>query len=243
MSLRSRSGQNCRGNRRHYGTPFRAELISSVIFNSMKHPVVQVRGNGEICKAKDLSGTTPVPNDLLDRVMPTLRDTELRVLLVVVRQTLGWMVGADPARRKDRDWLTQSQLRQRTGRASEAVSHAVDTLVQAGLINVTDRRGIPKKTTDERRRHLGHLYYQLGPGARAVDNGHGTVDNSSKSEDAKPNTTKETVIQKYRAKNKNVDNSTEPPFVVRSTHLSRVVEGKPVGNLYRQKCNENPLKN
>lgn len=161
-------------------------------------------------------GTTPVPNDLLDRVMPTLRDTELRVLLVVVRQTLGWQDGANPTRRKKRDWLTQSQLRQRTGRASEAVSHAVDTLVQAGLINVTDRREVPKKTADERRRHMGHLYYQLGSGARVVDNVLGSVDNSSKSEYAKANTTKETVIQKYRAEKEIVDNLVERPFTLRS---------------------------
>ncbi len=164
-----------------------------------------------------------MPNDLLDRVMPTLRDTELRVLLVVVRQTLGWMVGTDPARRKDRDWLTQGQLMQRAGRASEAVSHAVDTLVQAGLINVTDRKGIPKKTAEERRRHLGHLYYQLGSGARAVDNADGsvdnkhvTVDNTRKSEDAKPNTTKETVIQKYSDESKMVDRSVKKPFLRKS---------------------------
>ena len=188
----------------------------------MKHPVVRVRGNVGVHSTKDLSGTTPVPNDVLDRVMPTLRDTELRVLLIVVRQTLGWQVGADPARRKDRDWLTQSQLRQRTGRASEAVSHAVDKLVQAGLIIVTDRRGIPKKTADERRRHLGHLYYQLGSAAKVVDNGHNHVDNSSKSEDAKPNITKETVIQKYREKNKNGDSSEKQPWVIRTRGWEKI---------------------
>ena len=209
----------------------------------MQYLETQARRNVGVRSKRDLTGTTPVPNALLDRVMPTLRDTELRVLLVIVRQTLGWQVGTDPTRRKDRDWLTQSQFRQRTGRASEAISHAVDALVQVGLISVTDRRGVPKKTADERRRHLGHLYYQLGSGELSVDNVRRTVDNASKSEDAKPNTTKETVIQKYKAKDRNVDNSAEPPFVVRSTHLSHVVGGKPGGNSYRQTCNENPLKN
>ena len=35
-------------------------------------------------------GSVCVPNSVLDALMPTLRDTELRVLLVVIRQTLGW---------------------------------------------------------------------------------------------------------------------------------------------------------
>ena len=52
------------------------------------------------------------------------------------------------------------------------------------------------RTAEERRRHLGHLHFQLGSGRQVVDNVYGIVDNSSKSEDAKANTTKETVIQK-----------------------------------------------
>lgn len=165
-------------------------------------------------------GTTPVPNDLLDVVMPGLRDTELRVLLVVVRQTLGWQVGADPKRRKERDWLTQSQLMRRTGRASGAVSRAVDALVRGGLIDVLDRAGLPVRTPAERRRHLGHLYYQLRPGE-------GSAPGIPKSEHAKGHTTKETQLQKYRADNKNVDNSREnplvrKPFVVRTKGWQRV---------------------
>lgn len=174
-----------------------------------------------------------MPNDLLDRVMPALRDTELRVLLVVVRQTLGWQSGTNPARRKERDWLTQSQLMRRTGRANGAVAHAVDALVQAGLIIVTDRAGTPLKGADDRRRHLGHLYYQLGSGGESVDNLPNSVDNSRKSEHVKVHTTKETVTQKYKM-NKQMqnnskqmqDNSVVKPFVIRSNRLTRAVEVK-----------------
>ena len=157
-------------------------------------------------EALPAGGTTPVPNDLLDRAMPTLRDTELRVLLVVVRQTLGWQVSPGSPQRKDRDWLTQSQLMRRTGRAGGAVSRAVDALVQAGLIGVVDRAGMPVRTPAERRRHLGHLYFQLRSGV-------GNAPEIPKSEHAKGHTTKETQVQKYRADNKNVDNSGENPFV------------------------------
>ena len=171
-------------------------------------------------------GTTPVPNDLLDRVMPALRDTELRVLLVVVRQTLGWQARPGSPRRKDRDWLTQSQLMRRTGRASGAVSRAVDALVRSGLINVMDRAGTPMRTAGERRRHLGHLYYQLGTGAETVDNLPKTVNNSPKRKHAKAHITKETVTQKHRERNKIVDNSAEQPISVRSNRWSRAVESR-----------------
>ena len=166
-------------------------------------------------------GTTPVPNKLLDRVMPTLRDTELRVLLIVVRQTLGWQAWPGSAHRKERDWLTQSQLMRRTGRASGAVSRAVDALVQSGLIIVTDRAGMPLKASDERRRHLGHLYYQLGTGGVTVDNFPKNVDISHKSKHAKAHTTKETVTQKYRGNKESSDNSVEKPFVVRTKGWER----------------------
>jgi len=194
--------------------PLMLDIHLYVILNSMKQAVNRASSEIRHYNLSQVSGTTPVPNDLLDRVMPTLRDTELRVLLIVVRQTAGWQTGTDPAQRKERDWLTQSQLMRRTGRASGAVSRAVDALVQAGLIHVTDRAGAPLKTPAERRRHLGHLYYQSGPGVAAPLN-------PAKSEHAKGHTTKETVTQKYRAEKEIVDNSGEKsppdkPFFIRT---------------------------
>lgn len=169
-----------------------------------------------------LSATTPVPNALLDRVMPTLRDTELRVLLVVVRQTLGWQEGPSSSQRKERDWLTQSQLMGRTGRGSGAVAHAVEVLVQAGLIEVQDRTGKPVRTPAERRRHLGRLYYRLGIASGPVDAkaAKSSVSKSPstrspvlknmrksipKSAHAKSHTTKETENKINKGPHKNVD--------------------------------------
>lgn len=164
--------------------------------------------------------TTPVPNELLDQVMPTLRDTELRVLLVVVRQTLGWQDGPKTSQRKSKDWLTQSQLMRRTGRASGAIARAVDALVKAGLISVLDRFGAPLQTAAERRRHLGRLYYRLEQGKEKLAS---PLRSGSlpKSEYAKANTTKETETQKYREHLKNVDNSGEKPFVIRAKGWER----------------------
>src|SRR4051812_27572085 len=68
-----------------------------------------------------LDRTTPVPHWLLDEAMPLLSDTELRVLLVVTRSTLGWREGEG---RKESDWLSHRQLQARTGRSSAVVSRA-----------------------------------------------------------------------------------------------------------------------
>ncbi len=182
----------------------------------MKQADKHVQDSQGHTKALERGGTTPVSNDILDRVMPTLRDTELRVLLIVVRQTDGWQAGPDARQRKERDWLSQSQLRRRTGRANGAVSRAVDALVKKGLVHVTDQSGKPINTPEERRRHLGQLYYQVAAGALPVDNLAESLDNSSKSEDAKGHTTKETVIQKYSGEKEIVDNHGEKPFVIRT---------------------------
>jgi hypothetical protein len=107
-----------------------------------------------------LAGTTPVPNHLLDEVMPRLSDTQLRVLLVVVRSTLGWQVGN---RRKEKDWISHRQLQARTGRSSAVVSRAVAGLVAQGMIRVTDANDRELADTSQRSRNRGHLFYSLGP--------------------------------------------------------------------------------
>ena len=165
-------------------------------------------------------GTTPMPNGLLDVAMPRLRDTELRVLLVVVRQTLGWQASPETTRRKERDWLTQSQLIRRTGRASGAVARAVDALVRASLIEVSDRAGVPLTTPGERRRHLGRLYYRLSP-AVAGPVGAG----SSKSEHAKPHTTKESKYKNIYKVSSAVDKPLENPLVIRDNGWSKAGAG------------------
>ncbi len=115
----------------------------------------------------------PVPLRLVDEVMPRLRDTELRIMLVVLRQTWGWKADcskgsksegyrAESSKRKRRDWLSHSQLCRRTGRSSDAVSGAVASLVEAGLLVVEDAGGTALATPEQRRRCLGRLYFRPG---------------------------------------------------------------------------------
>lgn len=112
--------------------------------------------------------STPMPNALLDTWMPRLSDTELRVLLVVTRQTLGFQASANSAgiaARRARDWITHSQLKQKTGWESAAVSRAIDGLVKEGLLQVCTQAGAPLPTPQERRRYPGKLFFSLNPSA------------------------------------------------------------------------------
>ena len=107
--------------------------------------------------------STPFPSRLVDDVMPLLSDTEWRVLCVVVRSHYGWEDGQGG--RKQADWLTQSQLKARTGRASEALSRALDGLVQKELILVCNEDGEPLATPQARRRCVGQMLFRMAPQA------------------------------------------------------------------------------
>ena len=65
--------------------------------------------------------TTPVPNVILDSYLKQLNSTELKVLLVVIRQTLGWADRRGMFGRKETDWISGSQLKQKTGSSKRAI--------------------------------------------------------------------------------------------------------------------------
>jgi hypothetical protein len=133
----------------------------------MMKPDVLGRETGARPCAALTGGAVPVPNLVFDALLPTLKDTELRVLLIVIRQTAGWR--DQKGRSKARDWLSHGQLVKRTGRRSEAVSGAIDGLVRRGLLVVEDSAGRALATPEERRRHLGRLYFRSTCYAGAMD--------------------------------------------------------------------------
>ena len=157
----------------------------------------------------NLSRTTPFPNELIDEAMPRVNDTQWRVLCVVVRQTLGWH-DRRTGTRKIRDWLTQSQLKARTGRNVEA-------LVEQGTIVVEGENGHPLDSSQRRQAYRGRIYYRLSDvwqmriGLLTSDKREDSeqVSNSVFRTEArktefdssgKPNTTKETFTKEKRTK-------------------------------------------
>ncbi|MGC4044872.1 MAG: replication protein [Armatimonas sp.] len=105
------------------------------------------------------SGYVPIPTFYIDKVMPSLTDAELRVLLIVMRQTLGW--AAEEGGRKRRDWITQSQFREKTGKSRDSITRAVAALVERGLLAVENRAGKPLYDPKSRRDNRDRLYYRL----------------------------------------------------------------------------------
>ncbi len=88
-----------------------------------------------------MSGTTPVPNVLFDIFLKELKSAELKVLLVIIRQTLGWSDTRSARGRKEMDWISSSQLQTKTGSSRRAISSAIEVLVLKELIVVLDKYG------------------------------------------------------------------------------------------------------
>lgn len=66
--------------------------------------------------------------------MPKLKDSELRVMLVLLRQTLGFN------RDRAKVVLPYSVLTKSTGRGTEAIARALTSLKAKGLIHTKQRR-------------------------------------------------------------------------------------------------------
>lgn len=69
---------------------------------------------------------TNTPNEIFDKWLPHLKLNEMRVLLVIVRQTFGW--------HKQRDRISISQLSQKCGIDRSNANEAVNSLIDKGLI-------------------------------------------------------------------------------------------------------------
>jgi phage replication O-like protein O len=69
---------------------------------------------------------TQAPNDLFDKWLPLLSESELKVLLVILRKTFGW--------HKIEDWISLSQLQKLTGLSESSVLSAVKSLIERKLI-------------------------------------------------------------------------------------------------------------
>lgn len=102
--------------------------------------------------------TTQTPNELFDHLLKELTLSELKVLLTVIRKTLGQVDPRDATRRLERAWISQGLFVRCCGLSGRAVSTAIDSLVRKGLVEVTDGQGRALRTKWERR-GSNRLYY------------------------------------------------------------------------------------
>lgn len=83
--------------------------------------------------------TTQVSNSLFDKYLAVLKPSEVLVLLVIIRQTIGWY-NPKTKQRKYRDWISSKQFQKKTGLSNKAVSKAIHTLINKKLIEATNRK-------------------------------------------------------------------------------------------------------
>lgn len=115
-----------------------------------------------------LPNTTQVPNVILDEWMPRLSDVEFRLLLVVVRQTLGWIADAETKTRKTEDWISGSQLAAKSGRSRSHISRSMKKLIEDHqLVVAVDSKGRALDTSEKRRAKFGKIFYRLNVHAPA----------------------------------------------------------------------------
>lgn len=115
--------------------------------------------------------TTPLPNVIVDRHLKLLTFSELKILLVIIRQTYGW-VDRQTGKRKVRDRITHQQFKEKTGLSKRTITRNLKKLVSRNLISVGDQNGRMLFLAEERR---GKAFLYYGYGQRQRRNGVSTV--------------------------------------------------------------------
>ncbi len=100
---------------------------------------------------------TNVPNIVFDTHLKNLGYAELKILLVIIRQTYGWLDKRTGTHKKF-DWISQQFFVRKTGLSARTVSSALAQLLAKHLITITNKKGKPLNTTQERRR-ASKLYF------------------------------------------------------------------------------------
>lgn len=106
--------------------------------------------------------TTAVPNILFDCYLKGLKGAELKVLLVIIRKTLGWADRNNYKGRKEIDWISGSQLQSLTGCSRRIISQSTEALVRKRIIDVLDERE-ELLSDPQLRKGKQRLFYRLSP--------------------------------------------------------------------------------
>ena len=103
---------------------------------------------------------TPISNILFDNFIPMLTGAELKILLIILRQTDGWQ--------KDRDKMTISQLQEKTGLSKRIITETIQKLIIKKLIVVTDYQKNVVDSTVERKGKI--LLFYASPLSTCAEN-------------------------------------------------------------------------
>ena len=115
----------------------------------------------QVAQNQEFGAFLMIPHVYIDKFMPGLLESEFRVLLLILRQTIGWVDREGHTGRKERDWISMGQFAQKTGLHRESIGRAVQSLIDLGLIRVESATGVPLSTPLLRKQHNSRLYYRL----------------------------------------------------------------------------------
>ncbi len=102
--------------------------------------------------------TTQVPNIFFDHILKDLTEAEIKLLLVIIRQTYGW-IDQSTGHRKQRDRISRNQFVLKTGLCKRVISIALQSLVTKGLISISCQSG--NTLHDSLKRKGLKLFYSL----------------------------------------------------------------------------------
>ncbi|MBS3915822.1 MAG: replication protein [Bacteroidetes bacterium] len=104
---------------------------------------------------------TQIPNVILDAYLSELSLSELRVLLVVLRQTMGFVYKGTQQRKK-KDWISNAFYIKKTRLSAKSVSLAVARLIDKNLIVALDANGNVLHSP-ESRQGKKRIYFSYAP--------------------------------------------------------------------------------
>ncbi|MEM7106505.1 MAG: replication protein [Bacteroidota bacterium] len=107
------------------------------------------------------SGTTPVPNTFFDTFLRDLKSSEVMILLIIIRQTLGW-IDKNTGKRKKRDWISNTQFQKKTGLSPRTISNSICSLCNKGLIVPTNKKGKVLISPQDRQGEI-RTFYSCSP--------------------------------------------------------------------------------
>lgn len=105
-------------------------------------------------------GFTKVPSIVFDNYLPqTTSLAEMKILLVIIRQTMGWK-NIKTGKRKIKDRISHNLFIHKTGLSRKVISKSIHSLVSKGLITVFDYRG-NVLDTPQKRKGKSMLFYSF----------------------------------------------------------------------------------
>ncbi len=96
-----------------------------------------------------------IPNAVFD-ILNTLSEKELKVLLVILRQTVGWV--SKNGKRKSRDWISHRYFINKTGLSRKSITRAISLLINKKLIRAETKTKEELINSKARKGHM-HIYY------------------------------------------------------------------------------------